>query len=209
MVDPVRVEPTVIAFTVSVLVTSVEVMVLVAYNVGANNHKLPLIVSTVMVEQSIVDKYASRTNAFVTEDNVEHVIVEPIIILLFKMVFVDNVVQLTVAPVKVVNTNDPALILDAVNVELTVKKLVVTVLPNIVENPMDRAEMVLPLKVELPMFPENMVEPASVEKVIPPAVMVEPNMVEKKIAFVLSVETVAVELTVTLLITTLLPFREE
>lgn len=121
----------------------------------------------------------------------------------------DNVVQFIVVPVKVVNTNDPALILDAVKVELTVRKFVVTVLPSNVENPMDRAEMVLPLNVELSIFPENMVEPASVEKVIPPAVMVEPNMVEKKIAFVLSVETVAVELTVTLLMTTLLPFREE
>lgn len=76
--EPDSVEFTVIASTVSVLVTSVEVMVLVAYSVGANRYKLPLIVSVVIVEQSIVEKYASRTNAFVTDDNVEHVMVEPI-----------------------------------------------------------------------------------------------------------------------------------
>ena len=75
--EPVSVEFTVIAFTVSVLVTSVEVIVLVAYSVGANRNKLPLTVSTVIVEQSIVDKYASLTNAFVNPDSVDPVMVEP------------------------------------------------------------------------------------------------------------------------------------
>jgi hypothetical protein len=172
------VEFTVIAFTISVLVTSVDVMVLVAYSVGANKNKLPLIVSTVIVEQSIVDKYASRTNAFVTDDKVEHVIVEPLKMLLLLIVLVDNVVQFTFVPDRVVNVNAPALILDAVKVELTVKKFVVIVLPESVENPMDRAEIVLPLKVELSIFLENNVEPVSVENVRAPVVIVEPNMVE-------------------------------
>ncbi len=94
------------------------------------------------------------------------------------MVLVDNVVQFTFVPDKVVKEKDPALILDAVKVELTVKKFVLIVLPNIVENPMDRAEIVLPLKVELSIFLENNVEPVSVENVRAPVVIVEPNMVE-------------------------------
>lgn len=172
MVEPNRVEP------VIVLVTRVEVIVLVAYSVGANRNKLPLIVSTVIVEQSIVERYASRTNAFVTEDKVEQVIVDPLKILLLLIVLVDNVVQLIFVPDRVVNVNAPALILEAVNVELTVIKFVLMVLPVIVENPMDRAEMVLPLNVELSIFPENIVDPVNVENVRAPVVIVEPNMVE-------------------------------
>lgn len=94
------------------------------------------------------------------------------------MVLVDNVVQLTFVPDSVVKEKDPALIVEAVKVELTVKKFVLIVLPNIVENPMDRVEIVLPLNVELLIFPENIVDPVNVENVIPPVVIVEPNMVE-------------------------------
>ena len=90
----------------------------------------------------------------------------------------DSVVQFTVAPVKVVNTKEPALIVDAVKVEFTVSEFVVIVLPVRVENPIDRAKIVLPKKVELSIFPENIVEPASVENVRPPVVIVEPNNVE-------------------------------
>lgn len=178
IVELASVEFTVIPFTVSVFVTSVDVIVLVAYSVGANRNKLPFIVSVVIVEQSIVEEYRLEMYPFVTEDKVEQVIVDPLNILLLLIVLVDNVVQLIVVPDRVVNVNPPALILDAVKVELTVKKFVLIVLPTIVENPMDRAEIVLPLNVELLIFPEKVVDPVNVENVSPPVVIVEPNIVE-------------------------------
>ena len=71
MVEPVN------RSTVIVLPTNVEAIDDVQYNVGANRNKLPLIVSTVIVEQSIVEKYASLTNAFLNPDKVDPVIVLP------------------------------------------------------------------------------------------------------------------------------------
>jgi len=132
----------------------------------------------VIVEQSIVDVNVFLTILLVTDDRVEHVIVEPTRSVLLNILLVDKLTQFTFVPDSVVNENDPALIVEAKNVEFTVRVFVVTVLPNNVENPIDLAESVLPLKVELLILPENMVDPESVEKVNDPVLMVEPNIVE-------------------------------